>query len=58
MKDGDCRALGARQFWLGARVGVVSFLAVARIKADLVLEKRSLLDWLLEPLLAAKRRQE
>lgn len=29
-----------------------------RLKADLVLEKRSLLDWLLEPLLAAKRRQE
>lgn len=29
-----------------------------RLKADLVLERRSLLDWLLEPLLAAKRRQE
>lgn len=29
-----------------------------RLKADLILEKRSLLDWLLEPLLAAKRRQE
>lgn len=29
-----------------------------RFKADLILERRSLLDWLLEPLLAAKRRQE
>lgn len=28
-----------------------------RLKADLILERRSLLDWLLEPLLAAKRRQ-
>jgi len=28
-----------------------------RLKADLVLEKRSLLDWLLEPLHAARRRQ-
>jgi membrane fusion protein len=28
-----------------------------RLKADLVLEKRSLLDWLLEPLQAARRRQ-
>lgn len=28
-----------------------------RLTADLVLEQRSLLDWLLEPLLAAKRRQ-
>ncbi|APP86480.1 HlyD family efflux transporter periplasmic adaptor subunit [Xanthomonas hortorum pv. vitians] len=29
-----------------------------RLKADLVLEKRSLLDWILEPLMAARRRQE
>lgn len=29
-----------------------------RLKADLVLEKRSLLDWLLEPLQAARHRQE
>ena len=28
-----------------------------RLKADLILERRSLLDWLLEPLLAAKQRQ-
>ena len=29
-----------------------------RLKADLILERRSALDWLLDPLLAAKRRQE
>lgn len=29
-----------------------------RLKADLILERRTALDWLLDPLLAAKRRQE
>jgi len=29
-----------------------------RLKADLILERRSAMDWLMEPLLAAKRRQD
>ena len=36
----------------------LSLMPGMRLKADLVLEKRSLLDWLLEPLHAARRRQE